>query len=252
MALNTNSSSSIISLMDGLWDFSKLLKIIYYTLFLDLLLMMFCNKGIFYLSTNEKLNIKLGDVIGIIITFVFFSSFVLEIIGLFFSLFLIKIKYKLNLFNNDNHKRKYGHVYLAEIRDEAMNKQSDFLYEIYLQHEEKNRNKWKSEKRTEIISVGLFILIVLEWYFSFTDGSSQMFIDWLWNIIATYGPSTTHFSVGLFCCSLFFLYSVFTCWPRETNNTIYYLPLYLKIEEKRMKQRKEMLKFESQYNKENN
>lgn len=252
MALNTNSSSSIISLMDGLWDFSKLLKIIYYILFLDLLLMMFCNKGIFYLSTDEKFNITLGNAIGIIIIFSLFSSFALEIIGLIFSLLLIKIKYKFNLFNNDNYKRRYGHVYLTEIRDEAMDKQSDFLYDIYLQSEEKNRNKWESEKRKEIITVGLFILIVLEWHFSFPDGSSQMFIDWLWNIIATYDPSTTHFSVGLFCCSLFFLYSVFICWPRETSNTIYYLPLYLKIEEKRMKQRKEMLAFESQYNKENN
>lgn len=242
-----NNTISMLNFMESLWDFQKLMKFIYYVISLDVLLAFFTGHGLFYLTFTNKLEFTFGDIIGFVLIFGIFSSFFLGFISLFFSLFLIRVKYKFKLLDDSNEikRRDYGCVSLYELWDEACKEQSDFIYKIYAKENERRKEKESKADKTELISVGLFLLIVTEWFLSSPDGSTQLFIDWLWTMLKQHDESLTHFGVGFLCVGILACYAVTVCWPRERRHMVYFLPLYLKLEKLRANELKERQKWES-------
>lgn len=243
---SSNNSISIFGFMEGLWDLKKIIKFTYYAIFLDVLVMIFTHKGIFYLSIENRPELTIGSIVGLIISFGLFSIMSLEFISLMFFSLLIRIRFT-SLFKSehDNFMRnEVGEVSIYKMRDEALNNQSDFEYRIYKEAKDKYDNQRKKQRRDEIISVGLFVLILVDVYLSVSDGSTQSFIDWLWTILHERDESVTHFFVSTFVIIISALYATIICWPRETKSSVYYPPLYRRLKEVDDKRKKEQREFE--------
>lgn len=108
----------------------------------------------------------------------------------------------------------------------------DLSYKLYLNNQKKRVNAYKEQRKAEITSFGVFLAFCCEWYLSAPDGSSKMFIDWLWEQLKYRDPTISHFSVGLVISFIFFAYTVLISWPRETERKIYYPKLARKLRAK--------------------
>ncbi|MFJ5359967.1 hypothetical protein ACIPUG_03285 [Pectobacterium sp. CHL-2024] len=102
-------------------------------------------------------------------------------------------------------------------------------FKIYMEEKNKINTFEKEQRNSEIISFGVFLTFSIEWYLSASDGSSKMFIDWLWEHLKYRDPTTSHFFVGLFISLILFSYAVMVCWPKDIDRMVYYPKLAKKL-----------------------
>jgi len=103
---------------------------------------------------------------------------------------------------------------------------------LYTEEKNKRETKLKDERLTEIISFGTIFVFSIEWYLSASDGSSKMFIDWLWEQSKHRDPTTPHYLIGLLVSSVLLFYAVAVCWPTDHDYKIYYPKLAKKLKNK--------------------
>ncbi|HBY9539986.1 TPA: hypothetical protein MJA15_002345 [Klebsiella aerogenes] len=233
---NSNSSStfSVLSFVDGLWDLAKVAKVIYFTLCFDVLFFCLKGDGLFGIKLGKEFDLSLADLAGMIIALGIFSSVILEIITLTFNLLLIRIKYS-NMLQSKNdrvYQKSSTEVFISELRDDALDNGDDISFKLYTEERRKREKNIKEGKLVEIISVGTFFVFFIEWYLSASNGSSKMFIDWLWEQSKHSDPETPHYLIGLLVSSALFFYAVSVCWPKEDSRKVYYPKLAKKLRTK--------------------
>ncbi|EEG5133395.1 hypothetical protein GY263_005028 [Salmonella enterica] len=115
-------------------------------------------------------------------------------------------------------------------------------FKLYAEEQSKREKIFKEKRLVEIISFGTFFVFFIEWYLSASDGSSKMFIDWLWEQSKNRDPTTPHYLIGLLVSLALLFYAVAVCWPKEDNRKIYYPKLAKKLRKKEEDRKK---KFEN-------
>ena len=230
---NSNSSStfSVLSFVDGLWDLAKVAKIIYFTICFDVLFFCLKGNGLFGIKLGKEFDLSLADLAGMIIALGIFSSIILEITTLCFNLLLIKIKYSNILQNKDEriYQKSSTEVFMYELRDDALENGDDMSFKLYTEEKTRREKDHKEGRTTEIIAFGTIFVFSIEWYLSLSDGSSKMFIDWLWEQSKHSDPTTPHFLIGLLVSSALLFYAVAVCWPTDHDRKIYYPKLAKKL-----------------------
>lgn len=238
---NGSPSLNMLSVLDGLWKFDKLMKLVYYILFFDAFLVWRKGFGVFKLSASKISEFSIGDLVAFLIVFGFFSSFFLVILNLIFHLSFNSIRYS-RFFDNDDELHTHhrdGYVSLYSLRKHSLEHQSDFAYKIYKEESDKRQERLKSMSMTESVSVGCLFIFICGWYLSRADGATGMIIDWL----SQYPNSDmSHAGVGFLFSMLLFFYCVmaFNIGNYERLNAkVYYPPLYA-IEKKERDKRREL------------
>ncbi|WP_138089253.1 hypothetical protein [Cedecea neteri] len=233
---NSNSSStfSVLSFVDGLWDLAKVAKVIYFTICFDVLFFCLKGNGLFGIKLGKEFDLSLADLAGMIIALGIFSSVILEITTLCFNLLLIRIKYSNILQNKDEriYQKSSTEVFMYELRDDALENGDDMSFKLYIEEKSKREKNHKEGRSTEIIAFGTVFVFSIEWYLSLSDGSSKMFIDWLWEQSKHSDPITPHYLIGLLVSSALFFYAVAVCWPTDHDRKIYYPKLAKKLRKK--------------------
>ncbi|MCT2418556.1 hypothetical protein N1689_11980 [Pantoea sp. XY16] len=237
MSSSNNSSGStlsVLSFVDGLWDLAKVAKVIYFTICFDVLFFYLKGNGLFGIKLGKEFDLSIADFAGMIIALGIFSSVVLEIKTLFFNLILIRVKYsKLLTFNEDNiYQKSRTEVSMSELRDDALSKGDDLSFKIYSEEKNKRHEEFKNRRLSEIIAFGTFFVFSIEWYFSKSNGSSKMFIDWLWEQSKHSDPTTPHYLIGLLVSLALLFYATSVCWPIDFSSKIYYPKLAEKLKKK--------------------
>ena len=228
---DSSSATSALSLADGLWSSAKVAKIIYFTLCFDILYFWLKGNGLFSIKFGKELDLSLADLAGIIIAMGIFSSILLKMVSLIFSLILIRIKYSNIMQNKEEqlYQKSSTAVHIYELRDDALGDGDELSFKMYIEEYKKRNKTEKEHQKNEIISFGVFLVFCSEWYFSATDGSSKMFIDWLWEQLKYRDPATTHYLVGLIVSFILLIYAVIVCWPEDIDRKIYYPKLASKL-----------------------
>ncbi|HIB9751412.1 TPA: hypothetical protein ACWZJ8_000949 [Escherichia coli] len=241
---NSNSSStfSVLSFVDGLWDLAKVAKVIYFTICFDVLFFCLKGNGLFGIKLGKEFDLSLADLAGMIIALGIFSSVILEITTLCFNLLLIKIKYSNLLQNKDEriYQKSSTEVFMYELRDDALENGDDMSFKLYTEEKTRREKKHKEGRTTEIIAFGTIFVFSIEWYLSLSNGSSKMFIDWLWEQSKHSDPTTSHFLIGLLVSSALLFYAVVVCWPTDHDHKIYYPKLAKKLRKKEDELKKKM------------
>lgn len=243
MSSNNSSSSSTLSVLgfvDGLWDLNKVAKIIYFTLCFDILFFYLKGNGLFGIKLGKEFDLSIADMAGMIIVLGMFSSVLLKVASLSFSLCLIKVKYS-DLFRNTEgvYKKSIEEVSFGELRDDALSKGDELSYKIYVEECKKQEERRKGDWSNEIISFGVALAFSIEWYLSASDGQSKMFIDWLWEQVRSRDPEIPHHYIGIFVSVLLLTYTTFICWPKELESNVHYPKLARKLQrEKEERKRK--------------
>lgn len=237
MSSNNSSGGSTLSILgiaDGLWDLAKVAKLIYFTLFFDVLFFCLKGNGLFGIKLGKEFDLSLADLAGMIISLGIFSSVILEVMTLFFFMLLSRIKFSEFLQSKDevNYRRSSTEVFISELRDDALDNGDDMSFKLYAEEQSKREKIFKEERLVEIISFGTFFVFFIEWYLSASDGSSKMFIDWLWEQSKHSDPTTPHYLIGLLVSLALLCYAVAICWPKEDNRKIYYPKLAKKLRKK--------------------
>jgi len=237
MSSSNNSSGSTLSVLgiaDGLWDLAKVAKLIYFTLCFDVLFFCLKGNGLFGIKLGKEFDLSLADLAGMIISLGLFSSVILEIMALFFYMLLSRIKFSEFLQSKDEriYPRSSTEVFISELRDDALDNGDDMSFKLYNEERTKRDKNFKEGRLVEIISVGTFFVFFIEWYLSASDGSSKMFIDWLWEQSKHSDPTTPHFLIGQLVSSALLFYAVAVCWPTDHDRKIYYPKLAKKLRKK--------------------
>lgn len=231
---NSSSTFSVLSFVDGLWDLAKVAKVIYFTICFDVLFFCLKGNGLFGIKLGKEFDLSLADLAGMIIALGIFSSVILEITTLFFNLLLIRIKYS-NLLQSKNERiysKSSTEVLMSELRDDALEKGDDMSLKLYTEEQRKREKNYKEGRATEIISFGTIFVFSIEWYLSASNGSSRMFIDWLWEQSKHSDPTTPHYLIGLLVSSALLFYAVSVCWPKDDDRKIYYPKLAKQLRKK--------------------
>ncbi|EBL1934455.1 hypothetical protein AB4V40_001680 [Salmonella enterica] len=206
----------------------------------------FCLKGngLFGIKLGKEFDLSLADLAGMIISLGIFSSVILEVMTLFFFMLLSRIKFSEFLQSKDevNYRRSSTEVFISELRDDALDNGDDMSFKLYAEEQSKREKIFKEKRLVEIISFGTFFVFFIEWYLSASDGSSKMFIDWLWEQSKNRDPTTPHYLIGLLVSLALLFYAVAVCWPKEDNRKIYYPKLAKKLRKKEEDRKK---KFEN-------
>lgn len=228
---NSSSPISLLGFVDGLWDSNKVAKVIYFTLCFDVLYFWLKGGGLFNIKLGKEFDLSLADLAGIIIALGIFSSIILKIISFIFSLMLINIKYSDILQSKENiaYQKNYTEVFMSELREDALGIGDDLSLKVYMEEEKKRKDFEIEQRNSEIISFGVFLVFFCEWYLSAPDGSSKMFIDWLWEQLKYRDPTTSHSFVGIIISFILLAYAVMVCWPKDNNRMVYYPNLARKL-----------------------
>ncbi|MFA9175873.1 hypothetical protein ACEPWN_07310 [Klebsiella variicola] len=231
---NSSSTFSVLSFVDGLWDLAKVAKLIYFTLCFDVLFFYLKGNGLFGIKLGKEFDLSLADLAGMIIALGIFSSVILEITTLCFNLLLIRIKYSNLLQSKDEriYQKSSTEVFMSELRDDALENGDDMSLKLYTEEQSKREKNYKEGRAAEIISFGTIFVFSIEWYLSASNGSSRMFIDWLWEQSKHSDPTTPHYLIGLLISSALLFYAVSVCWPKEDSHKIYYPKLAKKLRKK--------------------
>ena len=237
MSSNSSNSASTISVLgfvDGLWHLTKVAKVIYFTLCFDVLFFCLKGNGLFGIKLGKEFDLSFADMAGMIIALGIFSSVILEITTLSFNLLLIRIKYSNLLQNKDEkvYRKSSTEVFMYELRDDALESGDDMSFKLYTEEQSKGEIIRKEERLNEIIAFGTIFVFSIEWYLSVSDGSSKMFIDWLWDQSKHRDPTTPHFLIGLLVSLALLFYASAICWPTENNHKVYYPKLAQKLRKK--------------------
>ncbi|PHZ22442.1 hypothetical protein [Yersinia massiliensis] len=230
--------ANVLSILDGLWQFDKLMKFIYYVLFLDTFLVWNKGFGIFKLSSAMLNGLSIGDVVSFLIFFGFFSSLALIVLGYVFSEVFDRVRdSRFFNFGDDSYKpMPNGCVYLGSLAKFSMETQSDLAYKIYKDAADEKNRKRRCQHMAESVSVGCFFVFVFGWYLSSADASSGMIIDWLYDFQKN---NMSHAETGWSISILLFIYVVIIYQSYGLlNSNVYYPPLY-EIEEKERKRIRE-------------
>ncbi|WP_034950834.1 hypothetical protein [Erwinia oleae] len=231
-------STNFLSLLDGLWQFDKLMKFVYYVLCLDAFLVWKKGFGIFRLSSAMLNGLSIGDVVSFLVFFGFFSSFALMVLGYVFSDIFNRVRYSrfFNFGEGDYKPMQDGYVYFGSLAKFAMETQSDLAYKIYQEASNERNRKHRCQHMAESVSVGCFFVFIFGWYLSSADASSGMIIDWLYDFQKN---DMSHAGIGWFFSILLFIYIVIIYQSYDWfNSRVYYPPLY-EIEEKERKRVRE-------------
>lgn len=244
MSSNNSSSSSTLSILgfvDGLWELNKVAKIIYFTLCFDILFFYIKGNGLFGIRLGKEFDLSIADMAGMIIVLGIFSSILLKVVSLLFSLFLIKLRYS-DLFKSteDIYKKSAEEVSFVELRDDALANGDDLSYKIYVDECKKQDEIIKGDWSNEVISFGVALAFSIEWYLSASDGQSRMFIDWLWEHVKSRDPEITHHYIGMFVSALLIAYATFICWPREVQSNVYYPKLARKLQREKEERKRNL------------
>ncbi|ATF92064.1 hypothetical protein CO704_08180 [Cedecea neteri] len=207
---------------------------IYFTICFDVLFFCLKGNGLFGIKLGKEFDLSLADLAGMIIALGIFSSVILEITTLCFNLLLIRIKYSNILQNKDEriYQKSSTEVFMYELRDDALENGDDMSFKLYIEEKSKREKNHKEGRSTEIIAFGTVFVFSIEWYLSLSDGSSKMFIDWLWEQSKHSDPITPHYLIGLLVSSALFFYAVAVCWPTDHDRKIYYPKLAKKLRKK--------------------
>lgn len=237
MSSNSNNSASTLSVLgfvDGLWNLTKVAKVIYFTLCFDVLFFCLKGNGLFGIKLGKEFDLSLADMAGMFIALGIFSSVILEITTLCFNLLLIRIKYSKLLQAKDErvYRKSSTEVFMHELRDDALESGDDMSLKLYTEEKSKINIIRKEERLNEIIAFGTIFVFSIEWYLSVSDGSSKMFIDWLWEQSKHRDPTTPHFLIGFLVSLALLFYATTICWPTENNRKIYYPKLAQKLRRK--------------------
>lgn len=237
---NSGSTLSVLSFVDGLWDLAKVAKLIYFTLCFDVLFFYLKGTGLFGIKLGSEFDLSIADLAGMIIALGIFSSIILEVITLFFNLLLIQIKYSKPLRYKDeiSYQKSSTEVYMYELRDDALDNGDDMSFKLYNEEKTKRDKSRREERLTEIVSFGTIFVFALEWYLSLSDGSSKMFIDWLWVQSNHRDPTTPHYFIGLLVSLALLLCATAVCWPTDHERKIYYPKLAKKLRAKEDERKK--------------
>ncbi|WP_145518396.1 hypothetical protein [Yersinia bercovieri] len=175
--------ANVLSLLDGLWQFDKLMKFVYYVLFLDTFLVWKKGFGIFKISSAMLNGLSIGDIVSFLMFFGFFSSLALIVLGYVFSEVFNRVRYSrfFNFGKNDYKPMPNGCVHLSSLAKFSMETQSDLAYKIYKDAADEKNRKYRCQHMAESVSVGCFFVFVFGWYLSSADASSGMIIDWLYD-----------------------------------------------------------------------
>ncbi|WP_220702771.1 hypothetical protein, partial [Klebsiella pneumoniae] len=151
-----------------------------------------------------------------------------------FNLLLIRIKYSNLLQSKDEriNQKSSTEVFMSELRDDALENGDDMSLKLYTEEQSKREKNYKEGRAAEIISFGTIFVFSIEWYLSASNGSSRMFIDWLWEQSKHSDPTTPHYLIGLLISSALLFYAVSVCWPKEDGHKIYYPKLAKKLRKK--------------------
>jgi len=231
---NNGSTLSVLGIVDGLWDLAKVAKLIYFTLCFDVLFFCLKGNGLFGIKLGKEFDLSIADLAGMIIVLGILSSVILEIATLCFNLLLIKLSCSKLLQKIDDrvYQKTSTEVFMYELRDDALDNGDDMSFKLYTEEKNKRETKLKDERLTEIISFGTIFVFSIEWYLSASDGSSKMFIDWLWEQSKHRDPTTPHYLIGLLVSSVLLFYAVAVCWPTDHDYKIYYPKLAKKLKNK--------------------
>lgn len=231
---NSGSALSLLGFVDGLWDLAKVAKIIYFTLCFDVLFFFLKGNGLFGLKLGKEFDLSIADLAGMIIVLGIFSSVILEMTTLCFNLILIRIKFSKILQNNEDrvYQKSSTEVFMYELRNDALDNGDDMSLKLYTEEKDKRDRHRKEAQLTEIISFGTFFVFSVEWYLSLSDGSSKMFIDWLWEQTKHRDPNTPHYLIGLLVSLVLLFFAVAVCWPTDHDHKIYYPKLAKKLRKK--------------------
>ncbi|MGQ6473273.1 hypothetical protein ACUNE3_09090 [Serratia sp. IR-2025] len=237
MPSNSNNSASTLSVLgfvDGLWNLTKVAKVIYFTLCFDVLFFYLKGNGLFGIKLGKEFDLSIADMAGMIIALGVFSSVILEIITLCFNLLLIRVKYSKLLQSKDGgvYRESSTEVFIHELRDDALESGDEISLKLYAEEKNKINILRKEERLNEIIAVGTVFVFSIEWYLSVSDGSSKMFIDWLWERSKYRDPTIPHFLIGFLVSLALLFYATAICWPTEDNRKIYYPKLAQKLRKK--------------------
>lgn len=234
MSSSNNSSSSALSILgfvDGLWDLNKVAKIIYFTLCFDILFFYLKGNGLFGIKLGKEFDLSIADMAGVIIVLGIFSSVLLKVASLLFSLFLIKIRYSDFFKDSENtYTKSAEEVSFGELRDDALANGDELSYKIYVEESKRQEERRKGDWSNEIISFGVALAFLIEWYLSASDGQSKMFIDWLWEQVKLRNPEISHHYIGMLVSVLLLAYTTFICWPRELEYYVHYPKLARKLQ----------------------
>lgn len=239
---NDGSTLSVLGFVDGLWHLNKVAKVIYFTLCFDVLFFCLKGNGLFGIKLGKEFDLSLADMAGMIIALGIFSSVILEITALSFNLLLIRIKYSDLLQNKDErvYQKSSTEVSMYELRDDALESGDDMSFKLYTEEQSRRERIRKEERLNEIISFGTIFVFSIEWYLSVSDGSSKMFIDWLWEQSKHRDPTTPHFLIGLLVSLALLFYATTICWPTENYRKIYYPKLAQKLRRKEDERKKKI------------
>lgn len=237
MSSNNNfsgSTFSILGFVDGLWDLTKVAKVIYFTLCFDILFFYLKGSGLFGLKLGKEFDLSVADLAGMIIVLGVFSSVILKFAAFLFSLLLINVRFS-SLFNYkvDLIDRGLGDVSFEELRKDALANGDDLSYKLYSEEYKEREKIRKDNWSAEIISFGIALVFSVEWYLSSADGKSKMFIDWLWAQLRLRDPEIPHYCVGMICTLILAAYATFICWPKGFEPSIYYPKLASKIKKEK-------------------
>lgn len=243
MSSNTSSSSSTLSILgfvDGLWDLNKVAKIIYFTLCFDVLFFYLKGNGLFSIKFGKEFDLSIADMAGMIIVLGIFSSVILKIASLLFSLFLIKVRYSdLFKYTEDLYKRSTEEVSFSELREDALENGDELSYKIYVEESKKYEKIIRDDWFNEVLSFGVALVFSIEWYLSASDGNSKMFIDWLWEQVKLRNPEIPHYYIGMFVSALLIAYATFICWPKQREFSVHYPKLARKLQREKEEKKRE-------------
>lgn len=234
MSSNSNLPIPSFNFMDGLWDSMKVAKLIYFILCFDVLFFLLKGYGFFGIKLGREFDLSFADFAGMVIVFGIFSSIILKIIVFLFIQCLISLRFS-RLFKNDNsnsYQKTDGYVSIYALREDALDDGDDLSLKLYFEEKNKMIKSLNESSLNEAISLGIFLIFMFEWYFSNFDGSSRMFIDWLWGQLVLRDPTIEHHSVGLVISIFLSCYTLMICWPRDNYYSIYYPRLAEKLRKK--------------------
>lgn len=246
----TTQALGVITLLDRLWRFNKVMTLGYCFLFLDVFLSYGKGYGVFALSSSKLSDFNLGDICLFLLLFGLISSlglFFLE--GVVFAVLTELKAYRLFPYEGSDKRKKSGYVYIGDLREYAMREQSELAYKEY----KEAFGKWYDElvnlHEARRVSFGCLFLFVFGWILSAFNGSKGVFLDGVYSFLDL---SMSHFLLGcIVFLVLLVVYLVFYWREVDSSLWVYYPPLYdIKVkEEKKRREREREIEREYEMNK---
>ncbi|WP_279203550.1 hypothetical protein [Obesumbacterium proteus] len=224
---NGSDIHPIIKALDLAWEPSLLIKFLFYCLFIDLACSEIVGHGLWAVRFQDLSDLSIGSICGI------FFFWALMLLVLNFISEVIKI---LNT-SGDGSGRRQGSVSPSELLTEAIKTNSYVFYNLHVKARNAQKNRLKSRKRLEVTSLGVSLLIIMEWVKVARSESGGLFVEWIWRVIKIFSDSNDPVSQGwvAFIACLLSLTSVCAVYANRydfTADYVYCPSLYYKLNDK--------------------